>query len=78
MRAWFGFLPRINGGFSETDIMKAIGIYLAKKEKSESKLHHLSKVLDDPDLIKQYIKEVEDASTKDETAKAIWDEGRFT
>ena len=63
--AWFYFLQLKESDFDEDKIMKALEAYAAKKAKaSGEKLAHLSTVLNDSELIIQFLEEIDENHLK--------------
>ena len=75
--AWFCMLQRLDSGLDRVQIELALKAYVVKKTKVGFKLAHLSTVLNEQELINQYIDEIEDEEKKIQFARIEGFENRF-
>ena len=75
--AWFCMLQRLDSGLDRVQIELALKAYVVKKTKVGFKLAHLSTVLNEQELINQYLDENQDDEQKFQSAKIEGFEDRF-
>ena len=75
--AWFCMLQRLDSGLDRVQIELALKAYVVKKTKVGFKLAHLSTVLNEQELINQYLDEIEDEEKKIQSARIEGFENRF-
>ena len=75
--AWFCMLQRLDSGHDIFQIELVLKAYVLKKTKVGFKLAHLSTVLNEQELINQYLDEIEDEEKKIQSARIEGFENRF-
>ena len=75
--AWFCMLQRLDSGLDRVQIELVLKAYVLKKTKVGFKLAHLSTVLNEQELINQYLDEIEDEEKKIQSARIEGFENRF-
>ena len=75
--AWFCMLQRLDSGHDIFQIELVLKAYVLKKIKVGFKLAHLSTVLNEQELINQYLDEIEDEEKKIQSARIEGFENRF-
>ena len=75
--AWFCMLQRLDSGLDRVQIELALKAYVVKKTKVGFKLAHLSTVLNEQELINQYLDEIQDEEQKIQSTRIEGFEERF-
>ena len=75
--AWFCMLQRLDSGLDRVQIELVLKAYVLKKTKVGFKLAHLSTVLNEQELINQYLDEIQDEEQKIHSTRIEGFEERF-